>query len=318
MTVNRVWQLSPRRMIVLALLLAAVAPARVHAQSGPRHRLFSGTMPPGMIGRLQTLRQGLAGYCQPVAIHLPRGARVSLPGDGAFEPPEEGPALVGMQIGHVYRFKVTDIPRYEGLEVFPSIEVIDRLHPPEGKQLRFPIPVTIDEDELELALNGSFVIRVIYLEDPDNALPIREKPGAQRVFDVRADQDPLHVADELGRPMAILRIGSRVPDTDAVTGQFLFDTPPLIRYPHVEGVPPDELHQETIPAPLSAARHTPDVPRVPLDSPRRQPSLTQKRMNQQPPTTARQPATRPAATRQPAARSPGIPGTLTPAIPRTR
>ena len=42
------------------------------------------------------------------------------------------------------------------------------------------------------------------------------------VFDVRFNEDPLRVADQLGRPMAILRLGSKQPRMDRQTGRFMF------------------------------------------------------------------------------------------------
>ncbi|NIP85789.1 MAG: hypothetical protein GTO03_09605, partial [Planctomycetales bacterium] len=59
---------------------------------------------------------------------------------GGFEPPRDAPRTVGLLIGQVYRFQVTGIPLQEGREVFPSLEVIDRLYPPPGREAEFPIP----------------------------------------------------------------------------------------------------------------------------------------------------------------------------------
>ena len=45
-------------------------------------------------------------------------------------------------------------------------------------------------------------------------------------------RDPLAVADELGRPVAILRLGARLPDyPQGPDAQFLFGCQPLERYP---------------------------------------------------------------------------------------
>ena len=38
--------------------------------------------------------------------------------------------VAGMLIGQVYRLRVTNIPHQPGVEVFPTIQVIDRLYPP--------------------------------------------------------------------------------------------------------------------------------------------------------------------------------------------
>jgi hypothetical protein len=123
------------------------------------------------------------------------------------------PCRVGLLIGSVYRLRVTNIPlpQTEGLEIFPSIEIIDRTYAPADQQVRFAIPVEIASQDIELALQGKFVTRVIYLEDPHHALPTRSG-NDQSWFEVAPGRDPLAAADELGRPVAILRLGGRVPD----------------------------------------------------------------------------------------------------------
>lgn len=221
----------PGLLATLIVVLASSAAPGL-AQQRPYHYFQSADAPPGVIGAAQLMRGGpLAGYCQPVRITGPEGLRIALAREGFFEPGEPTPLLAGLLVGHVYRLKVTNIPLQVGQELFPSIEVINRLYPPPGSETRFPIPIELTREELEMALRGMFVVRVIYLEDPALALPVRSSPLDQRYFEVGPRQDPLEVADALGRPMAILRIGSRVPELDQVSGRFLFDSPPWWRLP---------------------------------------------------------------------------------------
>jgi hypothetical protein len=202
----------------------------------PVHYLNRADMPPGTVGRRQFERGGpFQNYYQPVEVRVPEGSVVSLAADGNFVPSQKNVALGGMLIGQVYRLKVAYLTPEQEVEVFPSIELVDRLYPPPGQETRFPIPVEITAEDLALAAEGKFVTRVIYLEDPRNPLPVRELPGhEQRVTDSLLNQDPLQVADQLGRPMAILRLGSRVPLFDQSTGKFMFDSPPLQLYPELK------------------------------------------------------------------------------------
>ena len=220
-------------MLTLAILvLASVGQAtRLFAQQPPVHFLHRGILSPGAIGRQQLQRGGpLTGYVQPVEIRGPAGSRISLAEGGTFERPQASPRTVGMFISPVYRLKVTGIPRNEGREVFPTIEIIDRLYPPRGLEMKFSIPVQITLNELEMAIAGKFVTRVIYLEDPDKALPHVQDGNNQTWMEIGSDEDPLEVADRLGRPMAILRLGGRVPDARGPTPQFMFDSPTWIRF----------------------------------------------------------------------------------------
>lgn len=214
-----------------AVLVGMGVTARLAAQSPPVHYEHAGIMPPGAIGRAQLQRGGpLPGYFQPVEIKVPAGAKISTAESGDFSDGIADSTKVGLLIGSVYRLKISGIPLQEGAEVYPTIEVIDRLYPPLGQEFRFPIPIELTQEELEMALDGKFVTRVIYLEEPQAALPVREQPDQQSYFEARDGENPLEVADTLGRPMAILRLGGRLPDADGPDAVFLFNSPPLLKW----------------------------------------------------------------------------------------
>ena len=233
-----------RSLIVGCLLLTAVAAPGLGQR--PRHYFHSADLPPGTVGQGQLLHvPTLHNYIQPIELQVPDGATISVKNEGSFTAPQAGPLLVGMQVGQVYELKVTNIPLNEGQEVFPTVEIINRLYPPEGQKLRFAVPVQFTKEELELALTGRFVTRVIYLEDPRSALPRAQDAKLQRYFEVAPNEDPLFVADTLGRPMAILRMGSRIPDAE----QAMAYQPPVIIYPRpserpLGGSPADAIERQ--------------------------------------------------------------------------
>ena len=238
-------------MVVLWCLGLAVPLA---AQEHNAHFLHHGAMPPGAIGSRQLQRGGpLPGFFQPVEIKAPSGASISLAVANQFDPPQAVSRRAGFLIGQVYRLRVTNIALpegSEGMEVFPTIEVIDRTYAPPDQQVRFAIPVELALDDLRQALRGKFVTRVIYLEDPRAALPVRSDPQAQEWFEVGPDRDPLAVADALGRPVAILRMGGRVPDQGPDPG-FFFRSPPWIVYPPRAATPQPKAVLPAKPAPAA-------------------------------------------------------------------
>ncbi|MGD0654848.1 MAG: DUF11 domain-containing protein [Thermoguttaceae bacterium] len=240
-------------MVFGSLGLATMLPAQ---QPGV-HYWHQGAMPPGAIGSRQLTRGGpLPGFFQPVEIKAPDGALISLASDGRFDEPQGGPRKAGLLIGAVYRLKVTGIRLAAGLELFPTVEIIDRTYAPIGMELRFPIPVELSQEDLSLALEGKFVTRVIYLEDPRNALPARENPQAQDWFEVKPGQDPLAIADALGRPVAILRMGGRLPEaSQSPDPSFLFGCPPFVSYPSQ----PQQTAGNEKPRLLSANQNNPEV-----------------------------------------------------------
>src|SRR4051812_16336120 len=227
MTTVLVLARSPRRTRVEGILLWAVlvglaSGLAARAQDRPVHWLNAGAMPPGAIGSLRLERGGpLSGYFQPVRIRAPQGARIALATESGYSRAQSNDVLVGMQVGPVYRLQVSGIPNNESTEIFPTVEVIDRLYPPPGLARRFPIPIELTQDELELAARGAFVTRVVYVDDPQHTLPIARRAGEEQPWiEAPPGEDPLVTADRNGRPVAILRIGSRVPSAGQMEAGF--------------------------------------------------------------------------------------------------
>jgi len=235
-----VWGRIASRAVMMAVLCLATS---LYAQAPSMHSMVPPGLPPGAVGGQQLLRGGpLPGYFQPVEIRAPQGALISLAEEGRFAQPQPTPLRVGLLVGHVYRFAMLNIPLHTGAEVFPTIEVVNRLYAPRGQETRFPVIVELTRDDLDQALDDKFVTRVIYLEDPKRALPAKAAGEGQAWFDVGPGKDPLAVADVLGRPMAIVRLGGRVPEQqeDPDLG-FLYGCPPVLKYPPRPGVPPPAL-----------------------------------------------------------------------------
>lgn len=243
-----------RWAVLVGLVAAGLAPRLLG--DGPVHWRHAGAMPPGAIGRQRLLRGGpLSGYCQPVEIRAPQGARISPAAGGSFAEGQSDRLLVGLEIAKVYRFRVTDVPEHPGVELFPTVEMVDRTYPPPGLALKFPVPVDLTEDELLLAAEGSFVTRVVYIEDPDLATPVAQKSGEPlRWFDVRQGDDPLVTADALGRPVAIVRIGGRVPNLEGEDPAFACGPEPLVyEQPAAEQLPSQQPFEELPAAELPQA-----------------------------------------------------------------
>ncbi len=236
------------------------------------HYLMDARYPPGTVASAQAARRpSPVGTFQPVSVSGPEGLQVALAKDGQFLPTLEAPVKTAMLVGAVYRFRVTHIPFRPGAELYPSVEIIDRVCPPVGREHRFPIPVVLTEEDLRNALSGALITRVIYVEDSEIAEPVAALPNEQRTTDVGPTDNALQVADQLGRPVAILRIGSRVPNSlQGDLMSFLYGCPPWLPLPPI---PDKELLIENGGWPLAEPvkheevpyRETPiqDYPRTP-------------------------------------------------------
>jgi hypothetical protein len=146
--------------------------------------------------------------------------RVSLPStgtvtfyEGSFDRFHDLPApgQAGLIVGCVYRLKVSDMPEFPGVDFYPSIELIDRLHPPPGKAEDFPIEFELTVEELEWAASERLVTKVVYLEQP-NRVPEAFLDAKERIKTIEPFQNAIAEADLLGRPVAIVRLGGRTPD----------------------------------------------------------------------------------------------------------
>jgi len=191
--------------------------------------LIDDEMVPGAIGSIQLQRKPqLRGAWQAVEVRGPKGVQFNFAEAGQFAPDIPTPARVGLLVGAVYRLRLTGIEGDPDLELFPTIEVIDKTCPPAEREHRFPIPIEIDENDIADAARGELVMRVIYLEDSEVAEPVDTSGKPKRVLDIRPTQNALRTAEKLGSPVAILRMGSRVPNI--TQGQdwleFLYHCPP--------------------------------------------------------------------------------------------
>jgi uncharacterized repeat protein (TIGR01451 family) len=229
---------SDRRAARLALTLALASVAPATAQDGPL-RTRTTPAPASAVGTLRDgstplppptgaavaadgpveEAPGLPSNIQVVRFHGPAGLRIDVL-DPAPEsvPAGDGSGLltVGMRVGQGYRLRLSNIADRPGVELFPTIEVVGHLHRPAridpGK---FPIRVVFTQDDLDQAADQArLVTRVVYLEDPDQALPVRTEKDEPPAVELNPAEEPLRVASALGRVMAIVRLGLRKPGAE--------------------------------------------------------------------------------------------------------
>ncbi|SFI47894.1 hypothetical protein [Planctomicrobium piriforme] len=217
-------------LIWSACALGVFSAASLQAQD--RHLPLDHRAPTGVAGRWSALtKPGIAGAPQPVRFTLPGAGVVSFYSGSPHHPvPFAAPAQAGLGVGYVYRIRISDMPDYPGIELFPTVELIDRLHPPAGLEQEFPIPVQITAEDIETVLQDRMVTKVIYLEQPDLAAPVEQTEGA-RIENLPPVVNLLQAADLRGRPMAIIRMGGRIPDPRGTTDEFFSSSPLQLQHP---------------------------------------------------------------------------------------
>ncbi|MBO7679043.1 MAG: hypothetical protein J6S75_05170 [Thermoguttaceae bacterium] len=170
------------------------------------------------------------GYLQPMKFILPQGTIAAIASENGFVENRAMPDLFALRPGEVYRFKIYNIPFHEGAELFPSVEVLNRTFPPEGKALDFPVQLLLTQEDLEFALDGQFVTRVVFLERVKDALPADSSFSDEGLsIDVPTGLSPVSVAETRGTVMAIIRVGSRLPEEEPnAQSPFYFGLPSLV------------------------------------------------------------------------------------------
>ena len=94
-------------------------------------------------------------------------------------------------------------------ELYPVVEIVGHLHRPEAIDPgKYPIRIVFTQDDMDDAVDrGRLVTKVIYLEDPDQAIPFKLPKDQVSVLTLNPTEPPLRVATALGRPVAIVRLG---------------------------------------------------------------------------------------------------------------
>lgn len=161
---------------------------------------------------------------QVVRFHAPAGVTLEVLGPTPEPVPQgdgHGLATMGLKVGVPYRMKLSNFPGVRRhAEIYPVIQVVGHLHRPAGiDPSRYPIRVAFGEFDISDAVDkGRLVTQVVYIEDPEHALPITLPKDEIPVVTVSPAEEPLRIASALGRVMAIIRIGNRKPTVDELNG----------------------------------------------------------------------------------------------------
>ncbi len=145
---------------------------------------------------------------------VPEGTTISaLPGLPGSKSYANG-SVFGFRPGFVYKLKIDNIPGHPNDALYPSLEVRGSLVPRPGmRYMEYTAPLHFSKADLERALNGGVITKVIYLENPLKAIPTESKPDLPIEVETLSESDAIDEALSNGRVVAILRLGDRVPDT---------------------------------------------------------------------------------------------------------
>jgi hypothetical protein len=227
----------------------------------PPGALPPGLRPPGAVAAVGALTGAPAApfpvQRTEVRFAGPAGMKISwygpsADGKGGFGPQYlQAPARYNFLQASIYRLKLSDIPNRPGLELYPTLEVV----PAKPKTCTFlahsAVPIIFTEEDFEQVAAGNFVVKVIYLPDPqfqdlavtgpDEVVSSRLEPGI----------DPIIEAKRRGSILLVVRLGNidlEAPNTPSMDAPNPFApvapvcppgvTPPLLPPPPGAPVPP--------------------------------------------------------------------------------
>jgi len=155
-------------------------------------------------------------------------------GRPGFRDQLETPGRYNFLQGGIYRLRLSNLPRRSTLVLYPTIEVTAQNPKTTTFLAHSAVPVSFTDDDIEQAVAGNFVVKVIYLPDPqfqdlatagpDEVVSTRLEPGI----------DPLQEAQRRGSVLAIIRLGNidlEAPNTPGMDAPNPFQRAPMMPPP---------------------------------------------------------------------------------------
>ncbi|HEV3255355.1 MAG TPA: hypothetical protein VG013_00615 [Gemmataceae bacterium] len=110
--------------------------------------------------------------------------------------------------GAIYRLKLSDIPQHPGLELYPTLEVVPSNLRTDTFLAHSSVPLAFTEDDFEQVTAGNYVVKVIYLPDPQNQ--DLATTGTNEVVSTQLEPgiDPIAEAYRRGSILLVIRLGN--------------------------------------------------------------------------------------------------------------
>ena len=133
--------------------------------------------------------------------------------------PLETPGRYNFAQAAIYRLKLTNIPGRPALELYPTLEVVPTSPRTNEFLAHNSVPVDFSEDDFKQVVDRNYIVKVIYLPDPQNQDGAGAGPGEISSTQLEPGQDPIQEALRRGSILLVLRIGN--------IDQGLQHTPPM-------------------------------------------------------------------------------------------
>jgi len=149
----------------------------------------------------------------------PAGMKISWPGPGPNNS-IEAPGRYNFIQGAMYRLKLSDLTGRPGVDLYPTLEVLPANLRTDAYIAHSAVPLYFTDEDFEQVLNGNFLVKVIYLPNPQYA-DVAMTGGPEEVVSTRLEPgvDPIAEACKRGSILLIVRMGNidlEAPNTPAM------------------------------------------------------------------------------------------------------
>lgn len=219
---------------------------------------YGHTMPPGPLpgsAAALALAQGPRFPAQRTQVRFvrPTGMKVSWftkgpDGNPAYSNvPIETPGRYNFPQAAIYRLKLSNIETRPGLEVYPTMEVVPTNPKTESFLAHSAVPVEFTAEDFKLIAEGTYVVKVIYLPDPQ--FQDASSTGTEEILSTRLEPgvDPIQEACRRGSILLVIRMGNvdqeapNTPPLNATTPGAGMVNPLLQNFGPVRGGPPGSM-----------------------------------------------------------------------------
>jgi hypothetical protein len=177
-----------------------------------------GAAPPGAVAAVGALTHPHAGQFATARTSVrflePKGMKISwyapsADGKQTFSsPPLEVPGSYNFVQAAIYRLKLSDIPELPNRELYPTLEVV----PASARAATFlahsSVPVSFTSDDFRQVEQGNYVVKVIYLPDPQYQDIAVTGTGELISTQLEPGVDPIAEACKRGSILAVVRLGN--------------------------------------------------------------------------------------------------------------
>ena len=111
--------------------------------------------------------------------------------------------------GAIYRLKLSNIPGYEGRELYPTLEIAPTAARTQAFLAHSSVPVAFSMTDFDQVFDGNFVTKVIYLPNPEFQGIAMSGVGELVSTSLPAGADPIVEASKRGAILAVIRIGNK-------------------------------------------------------------------------------------------------------------